>query len=726
MAQLAPMMQLRPRFEDKCGHPLAGGNVFAFEAGTSNPKATYADAEGTIPNTHPIKLDYRGEADIFLLSGRYRFVVYSCTGGKIYDVDDVGEWLGTLTADRVIDGDKTQHQINSEQALTNTELSESIANEKERAELAEAALDTTINNESIRAVAAEQALDTKIAQEVARALSVEGGLQTQINNLGGGVFGFMTYAAFDAVKATIAANSVVVIGEPNNTGTGSWGQGDNIWNGTVLTKSPYDPYTLAVATALVNSKNEALKATSFFMQTSSTNLFELTDLNLYILALLNRNGEMKAQDFYTDYGSLNALAKSVWTIDIPGVAIAFIDKGGNILSQIKTDGTVVDTIQPATYGVTEMRNGVASIQTANDLGLAYDKALTANDTALKYTMTVSPFQADETRHQRMASAIKVGPNRLYVAFSQFSTMSTDQSDGRLVGRFVEYDLVNQTSTVSETQVIIGEKFGNVYRHPHFIQLRDRILLIFNGAINELFVYESFDKCQTWVPKTTIDCTPPLPWATALDSAVLIEEGRYKGRIVLSLFRYSATDGLVGTVYSDDGGATWKRGQTLHGASLFPTYPSINETTVALDSQQNLIFIIRNEEATTESRYLIFAKSTDGGETLQIFEQTQRTPAIACQTGIKQTAPIIFDGLPRMIATCPTTGGGNRESFRLRISYDNCMSWAKTYKPFVDTLRVGYSSVVPLDSKTFALVYEEGTMNASQSIKITFFNLKEVS
>ncbi|HDU8426436.1 TPA: hypothetical protein RG034_001806 [Acinetobacter baumannii] len=88
MAQLAPMMQLRARFEDKCGHPLAGGSVFAFEAGTSNPKATYADAEGTIPNTHPIKLDYRGEADIFLLTGRYRFVVYSCSGVKIYDADN--------------------------------------------------------------------------------------------------------------------------------------------------------------------------------------------------------------------------------------------------------------------------------------------------------------------------------------------------------------------------------------------------------------------------------------------------------------------------------------------------------------------------------------------------------------------------------------------------------------------------------------------------------------
>lgn len=113
MAQLAPMMQLRAHFEDKCGHPLAGGSVFAFEVGTSTPKDTFADAAGTIPNTHPIKLDYRGEADIFLLSGRYRFVVYSCTGVKIYDVDDVGEWLGQVSADNVVnESGSTQQSVN--------------------------------------------------------------------------------------------------------------------------------------------------------------------------------------------------------------------------------------------------------------------------------------------------------------------------------------------------------------------------------------------------------------------------------------------------------------------------------------------------------------------------------------------------------------------------------------------------------------------------------------
>ncbi len=116
MARLAPMMQLKAHFEDKCGHPLAGGNVFAYESGTTTPKDTFADAEGTTLNTHPIVLDERGDAPIYLLSGRYRFIVKSRYGVTIYDVNDIGDWLGVVPADNVIDGDHNQKEIND--ALT--------------------------------------------------------------------------------------------------------------------------------------------------------------------------------------------------------------------------------------------------------------------------------------------------------------------------------------------------------------------------------------------------------------------------------------------------------------------------------------------------------------------------------------------------------------------------------------------------------------------------------
>ncbi|MFK7336398.1 hypothetical protein [Acinetobacter baumannii] len=245
MAQLAPMMQLRARFEDKCGHPLAGGSVFAFEVGTSTPKATFADAAGTIPNSHPIKLDYRGEADIFLLTGRYRFVVYSCTGVKIYDVDNVGEWLGQVTADNVIDGDKTQHQINIEQAEKNASLSQEIIDaveaEENRAVLAETNLTNLIDTEEDRASAAEASLDTKINTEISRATGVEASLQSQVNALGVGNRAYKTYAEMDADKANIPAKSKVTV---TNDSTPS-NNGDWQWDGTTFTKSTYDPLTQA-------------------------------------------------------------------------------------------------------------------------------------------------------------------------------------------------------------------------------------------------------------------------------------------------------------------------------------------------------------------------------------------------------------------------------------------------------------------------------------------------
>ncbi|MEN8292062.1 hypothetical protein ABFO59_06205 [Acinetobacter radioresistens] len=61
-----------------------------------------------------------------------------------------------------------------------------------------------------------------------------------------GVFEFETYAEFDAYKANLPLNCTVVIGEENNSGTGTWGIGNNIWNGSLLSKSAHDPYQKSI------------------------------------------------------------------------------------------------------------------------------------------------------------------------------------------------------------------------------------------------------------------------------------------------------------------------------------------------------------------------------------------------------------------------------------------------------------------------------------------------
>lgn len=70
------------------GLPLVGGKVFTYDAGTSNPRATYADAAATIPNTNPVILDARGEALIYW-SGNYKVTLQDSLGNVLWTVDNV-------------------------------------------------------------------------------------------------------------------------------------------------------------------------------------------------------------------------------------------------------------------------------------------------------------------------------------------------------------------------------------------------------------------------------------------------------------------------------------------------------------------------------------------------------------------------------------------------------------------------------------------------------------
>src|SRR5690606_10239699 len=71
-----------------------GYYVYTYQPGTSTPKATYTDHTGTTPNTNPIVLDARGEANIWW-DGQYKVLAY--TGDKdaggvlVWSQDNYGE-----------------------------------------------------------------------------------------------------------------------------------------------------------------------------------------------------------------------------------------------------------------------------------------------------------------------------------------------------------------------------------------------------------------------------------------------------------------------------------------------------------------------------------------------------------------------------------------------------------------------------------------------------------
>ncbi len=64
--------------------PINNGYVYAYIAGTTTLKDTYTTADGTTPNTNPVRLNARGEASIFLGAGAYDIKLCDADNNEIW------------------------------------------------------------------------------------------------------------------------------------------------------------------------------------------------------------------------------------------------------------------------------------------------------------------------------------------------------------------------------------------------------------------------------------------------------------------------------------------------------------------------------------------------------------------------------------------------------------------------------------------------------------------
>lgn len=82
----------KQKFFGNNGQPAVGYKLFTYEAGTSTKLATYPNNSVSVPNSNPIILDYRGEADIWIPPNvSYKYVLATPT-----DTDPPGSPLWTV------------------------------------------------------------------------------------------------------------------------------------------------------------------------------------------------------------------------------------------------------------------------------------------------------------------------------------------------------------------------------------------------------------------------------------------------------------------------------------------------------------------------------------------------------------------------------------------------------------------------------------------------------
>jgi hypothetical protein len=89
------------QFFDNNGVPLSGGLLYAYQAGSSTPLATYTTINGTVANSNPIVLNASGRLDneIWLTYGYfYKFVLKDASGNLLGTYDNIYGIVGVQSA----------------------------------------------------------------------------------------------------------------------------------------------------------------------------------------------------------------------------------------------------------------------------------------------------------------------------------------------------------------------------------------------------------------------------------------------------------------------------------------------------------------------------------------------------------------------------------------------------------------------------------------------------
>ena len=73
------------------GDVLIGGRLYTYQAGTATPAAAYHDAAATMPHQHPIVLDDRGEALVYVTQAML-WKLHTPTDVELWVVDNIGGW----------------------------------------------------------------------------------------------------------------------------------------------------------------------------------------------------------------------------------------------------------------------------------------------------------------------------------------------------------------------------------------------------------------------------------------------------------------------------------------------------------------------------------------------------------------------------------------------------------------------------------------------------------
>ncbi|PAV31186.1 hypothetical protein CIL05_00560 [Virgibacillus profundi] len=269
----------------------------------------------------------------------------------------------------------------------------------------------------------------------------------------------------------------------------------------------------------------------------------------------------------------------------------------------------------------------------------------------------------------------------------------------------------------------GKPAGNIYYRKGIAKTES----LLEARTSFLQVIKSDDDGKTWSEPVDLNLQVKEPWMKFIGSGpgrgIQVKEGTYKGRLVFPIYysnEYSKMSCAV--IYSDDHGATWKRGESPNDGREFNGEMLSAETTSTDNSDLTesqviempggeLRIYMRNHSG--EQRTAV-AVSKDGGETWGDFRYDSALIDPTCQSSIIRY-PDLDDGKTRLIFSNPADVK-QRKNGTVRLSEDGGETW-----PYSKVITLGsyiYSCLTVLDNGEIALLYE-ADVNDDYTITINF-------
>jgi sialidase-1 len=269
--------------------------------------------------------------------------------------------------------------------------------------------------------------------------------------------------------------------------------------------------------------------------------------------------------------------------------------------------------------------------------------------------------------------------------------------------------------------VIGEPGQQTVNNPVAIADRDgSVHLIYCVEYMRTFYVRSADDGLTWSPPVDITGVvdrfrPEWPWrvvATGPCHGIQLRNGR----LVVPVWLAKAEGGahgkaVVATIFSDDKGATWQRGEiAVHNTA---TTPGVSEASMAELSDGRVMLIARNH-APAHRKIAVFSR--DGATGWSRPEFAEALPEPICQASLlsydEPAAPgkslLLFSGpesLERADGKAAPGVRRDRQTLAVKLSRDDGSSWVTTR-----TLEPGpsaYSDLAVLPDGTVLCLYENG-------------------